>query len=103
MSHLFQPEFNDLLRRVVTRALVDAPFRALALRDSQAAFVQVAGSPAPHGLIVRFREGEGLELVLGLPDFRPGDGPLSEADLDRVVGGGDWGDRSLGCISPHGS
>lgn len=79
--------FNEALVRIVSRALTNAAYRDLCFQDAAAAFLEVAGFALPAGLALRFKEGEGLELGVGLSAFRPVATALADLDLEPVAGG----------------
>ncbi len=73
--------------KVFVKAATDPEFRALALRNGTAAVEQVTGTHLPDGLKIRFVEGEGADLTLGLPPVHK-TGELSDRELEAVAGAG---------------
>ena len=76
--------WEEAIRRVFRRALVDEPFRARALSDSRAAFAEANGKPAPANLKFRFAESLD-EHVFVLPKVVIPQGSLSEIDVARIL------------------
>lgn len=81
------PDVQQGMRKVLARAMTDPGFRELCLKDPEGAYLQATGAAAPQGLAFRFKEGEGNEWVLGLPDPAPRETPLTEQELEDVAGG----------------
>jgi hypothetical protein len=83
------PDVQQGMRKVLARAMTDPSFRELCLQDPAAAYLEATGAAAPQGLAFRFKEGEGTEWALGLPDPAPRESPLTEQELEAVAGGSD--------------
>lgn len=81
------PDVQQGMRKVLARAMTDPGFRERCLQDPAAAYLEATGAAAPQGLAFRFKEGEGTEWVLGLPDPAPRETPLTEQELEGVAGG----------------
>jgi len=76
--------WEEAMRGVFRRALLDAGFRKLALTDPRAAFALANGVSAPEK--VKFRFVESLdEHVLVLPKVVLPHGNLSEIDISRIL------------------
>ena len=76
--------WEEAIRAVFRRAMLDPAFRARALGDARAAFQEASGRPAPEG--VKFRFAEKLdEHVLVLPSVAAAGGGLSEIDISRIL------------------
>ena len=69
------------------RALKDPEFRALALKNPQAAVAKINSKPLPKGFKVKVVENEGANVVIVLPDPVGRVQELSEFDLEGVAGG----------------
>lgn len=76
--------WEDALRCVFRRAMLEPDFRKLALRDPRAAFEQANGKPAPAHFKLRFVDTL-EEQVLVLPRSIVGQGTLSEIDISRIL------------------
>lgn len=77
-------QWEDALRAVFCRAMLDRKFREFALRDAPAAFAEAAGRPPPPGLKLRFVD-QLDEHVLVLPKLAIAQATPSEIDLSRVL------------------
>ena len=88
-----QEQIDQTLRAVGERSLNDAGFRALALRDPNAAIRQVSGRDVPNEVTVRFVDNAGAHFTIVLPDpgFAQRTGGLQDEDLVGVAGGGTIG------------
>lgn len=76
--------WEEAVRAVFRRALLDPAFRQRALTDAPGAFAEANGVPPPEG--VRFRFAESLdEHVLVLPKVVLSQGELSEIDIARIL------------------
>lgn len=76
--------WETAIRAVFRRAMLEPPFRQLALTDPRAAFAEANGVAPPEG--VRFRFAESLEEhVLVLPQVVATPGQVSEIDLSRIL------------------
>jgi hypothetical protein len=76
--------WEDAIRAVFRRAMLDPAFRARALADARASFAEVNGRPAPEGVKLRFAE-QLDEHVLVLPKVAAAGGALSEIDISRIL------------------
>jgi len=77
-------QWEDAIRRVFRRAMLEPEFRTRALRDASAAFVAAVGRPPPPGLKLRFVN-QLEEHVLVLPQFVNTQSAPSEIDLSRIL------------------
>ena len=87
MAHWTDAEWNELFAEVTRRATVDPDFRALALKDANAALKSVATRPVPGDISVRFVDNSGTTKTIPLPPAMPEIEELSELDLEAVAGG----------------
>ena len=69
------------------RALKDPEFRALALKNPQAAVAKINSKPLPKGFKIKVVENDGANVVIVLPDPVGRVQELSEFDLEGVAGG----------------
>ena len=69
------------------RALKDPEFRALALKNPQAAIAKINSKPLPKGFKVKVVENDGANVVIVLPDPVGRIQDLSEFDLETIAGG----------------
>lgn len=74
--------WEDAVRAVFRRALLEPKFRKLALENPAAAFVEATGRTPP--VKVRFVD-QLDEHVLVLPQLVQTDGAVSEIDLSRIL------------------
>jgi hypothetical protein len=77
-------QWEEAVRGVFRRALLDPDFRQLALKDPRGAFAQANGIPAPENVNFRFVESLD-EHVLVLPKVVLPQGNLSEIDISRIL------------------
>jgi len=88
MKHWTNEELQHVLLKVARRAAVDCEFRALALRDGDAAIAEVSSKPLPKGISYKFVDNSGPVKIVPLPDFVQTDSDeLSEEELEGVAGG----------------
>jgi hypothetical protein len=80
-------EASQVEMEVKKRALKDPEFRALALKNPQAAISKINSKPLPRGFKVKVVENEGANVVIVLPDPVGRVQDLSEFDLEGVAGG----------------
>lgn len=76
--------WEEAIRAVFRRALLDPRFRALALTDAAAAFAEANGRPPPPEIRFRFAE-KLVEHVFVLPKVAVPQGELSEIDVSRIL------------------
>jgi hypothetical protein len=82
------PTHQKLLDAIVHRATLDAPFRALVLRDPAAAIRDSFGVELPAGYRLRFVEKDaGVDEMIVLPAFKASGEELSDDELENVAGG----------------
>lgn len=80
-------DIQDKIRQVLKRAATDPEFRALAIRDGQAAF-QSLGITLPDDIKVRFVDNSGTNSkIVALPDPVLESPQLSDEELEEVAGG----------------
>ena len=80
-------EVNAAIREVHKRAVVDAEFRQLAVRDAQAAMAAVKpGLKTPYQIKFVDNHGSSTRIVV-LPDPVSGADALSAEELELVAGG----------------
>jgi hypothetical protein len=91
MSQWNEAEAQKTLQEVMKRAQTDPEFRALALRDPNAAIAKVNPTPVPPGFKIRFVDNAGANMTIVLPDPVSKEGELSDAELEQVAGGGRCG------------
>jgi hypothetical protein len=82
-----QSEAEQVEMELRKRAVKDPEFRALALRDPQAAIAKITPKPLPKNFKVKVVENEGANVVVVLPDPIGRVEELSDADLEAVAGG----------------
>ncbi len=87
MNEWNEQEVQKALEEIGRRSATDPEFRALALRDANAAIAAVSPFPVPEVFKVRFVENEGANLTVVLPDPANADGELSDSELEQVAGG----------------
>ncbi|HRE82671.1 MAG TPA: hypothetical protein PLN52_16625 [Opitutaceae bacterium] len=76
--------WEEALRRIFRKAMLEPEFRKLALSDPKSAFEKANGQPAPDHFRLRFVESL-EEQVLVLPRSIVGQGSLSEIDISRIL------------------
>ena len=69
------------------RALKDPEFRALALKNPEAAIAKISSKALPKGFKIKIVENEGANVVIVLPDPVGRVQALSEFDLETIAGG----------------
>jgi hypothetical protein len=69
------------------RALKDPEFRALALKNPEAAIAKINSKALPKGFKIKIVENEGANVVIVLPDPVGRVQALSEFDLETIAGG----------------
>lgn len=88
MEYLKEAELNAAIREVMKRVVVDADFRALALKDGNAAIEAVAGKTLEAGKTLTFISNEGSSSkAVVLPDPVSDASLLSEEELEQIAGG----------------
>jgi hypothetical protein len=80
-------EASQVEMEVKKRAVKDPEFRALALKNPQAAIAKINSKPLPRGFRVKVVEDEGANVVIVLPEPVGRVQELSEFDLEAVAGG----------------
>jgi len=82
-------ELQPVLQEILRRSSVDPEFRALALRDSAAAFAKVGSKRPPSDISFKFIDNSGAVKTLPLPDpvAEITQEDLSDAELEAVAGG----------------
>ena len=78
---------GEIFAAVRERAMSDAEFRALLLKDPSAAMSELLDMPMPDAVRITVHEESPTDIHLVIPGVRN----LSEEDLDLVAGGVDWG------------
>ena len=86
MSEWTEAEIEKAVLKMKKKAMTDADFRKLCLTDAAAAVKAACGKELPEGVKLKIVENDGAHMTIVLPDMA--DGEMSEADLDRVAGGG---------------
>jgi hypothetical protein len=81
-------EIQETLAEVGRRTANNAEFRALALRDANAAIRQVTSKPIPENFKVQFVDNAAAHMTVVLPPAKSKEGVLSEEELELVSGGG---------------
>lgn len=76
--------WEDAIRGVFRRALMDPKFRELARNEPRRAFAEANGVEAPPNVTFRFVEGLD-EHVFVLPKIALPGGGLSEIDISRIL------------------
>jgi hypothetical protein len=87
MAEWTTPEVQETIRKILSRTVVDPDFRALALKDTGAAFARFDPRPLPPSYKLTFVDNSGPEQVLVLPPAVQGVQELDEAELEMVAGG----------------
>jgi len=87
MSQWTTAEADHILEQVIKRSMEDPEYRALALKDANAAIAQLTPKPLPQGFTVRFVDNAGASRTFVLPDAAPSNAELSDAELEQVAGG----------------
>lgn len=82
-----ETEIQNALSKILRRVRNDVEFRALVLRDPNAAISQVSSKLVPENFKIRFIEKDGADMTIVLPDLLETDAELSEADLELISGG----------------
>jgi hypothetical protein len=81
-------EIREILAEVGRRTANNAEFRALALRDANAALRQVTSKPIPENFKVQFVDNSATHMTVVLPPAKSKEDALSEEELELVSGGG---------------
>lgn len=89
MSQIDDVDVQRAIQEVLRRASIDSDFRALAIRDGNAAMRAVSQVTPPAGVNFRFVDNSSNSRTYPLPDFRGATEELSESELDQVAGGCD--------------
>ena len=98
-----QPELNEGISKVLSRAATDAAFRERCLQDPAGAYAEAAGTALPEGLKLTLHEGQTMEFGLPLPPVATEESPLEDSELDKVSGGASlmslccWARSLMGC------
>jgi hypothetical protein len=100
-------QIQKTLSAVTGRTMHDEQFRALALKDANAAVAAVTGEPVPPDFKIRFVDNAGYDLTVVLPDAPAvqSSREMSE-DLAGVAGGTetftvDFGNLSVACLTKN--
>lgn len=89
MHRNHETDLTSAIREVMRRASFDAEFRALALKDGDAAIAAASGRRLGPHAPYRFVDNSGPVKTVVLPDFRSTYDELNEAELEEVAGGCD--------------
>jgi Nitrile hydratase, alpha chain len=81
---------NDAREKLLAKALKDPAFRAALLKDANAAVEKELGVKVPAGLRIKIVEDTPTTIHLALPAVEKG--KLSDAELEKVAGAGDFED-----------
>lgn len=87
MSSWKAEDVQSVIAETMRRSAVDADFRALALRDSNAALSKVAGRALPPDVKIEFIENSGSIQKVVLPNAVAGIEELNEEEMEQVAGG----------------
>jgi hypothetical protein len=90
MAEWTTPEIQAVVRKILSLSVVDPSFRALALKDTPAAFAKFDPRPLPSGFKLTFVDNSGSEQILVLPpavQTIQGIQELEEDELQMVAGG----------------
>ena len=78
---------SDIVLEIKRRSRIDSEFRALALKNPDAAVKQITTTPLPTGVNLRFVDNSGSVKTFTLPDVLPEIEQLSDLELEEVAGG----------------
>jgi hypothetical protein len=78
---------SDIVLEIKRRSRIDSEFRALALKNPDAAIKQITTTPLPTGVSLRFVDNSGPVKTFTLPDVLPEIEQLSDLELEEVAGG----------------
>ena len=82
-------EVEQTLEEVRRRSVEYPAFRALALRDAEAAIAEVNPKPLPRGILVQFADNSGSTKTVVLPAPHTRGDELTDEELEAVAGGAD--------------
>lgn len=87
MAEWTTAEVQETVRKILARTVVDPEYRALALKDTAAAFAKFDSRPLPSNFNLTFVDNSGPNQILVLPPAVEGVQELDESELEMVAGG----------------
>lgn len=81
-------DFENAVKVVSEKAKVDGVFREKCLANPSAAVFEATGKEIPESFRLNFVSNNNADMTFVLPDLVLADGELSDADLEKVAGGG---------------
>jgi hypothetical protein len=78
---------SEIVIEVKRRSRIDSEFRALALKNPDAAVKQITSAALPTGVSVRFVDNSGPVKTFSLPGVLQEIEQLSDLELEEVAGG----------------